>query len=162
MSARPSKPTGLPSPSTTGNSLWLVRSSVSTASSIVRLGRKRRELRHHRGAHRHAARHRAHRDQLRLRGGREIDEDRDEDQQRIAEQADEAERERDDLPDRGGDFGRAHVTEPDRQQRAQHAAAIHRKRRDHVEQHEEQVHRGEPVDHAHGALVHAGEVAPSS
>ena len=50
------------------------------------------ELRHHGSGHRHAARHGAGRHDMRLRGSREIDEDRDEDQQRIAEQAEEAER----------------------------------------------------------------------
>src|SRR5262249_26611648 len=44
-----------------------------------------------------------------FRGGREIDEDRDEDQHRVEEQPDEAERESDALADERSDFGRAHA-----------------------------------------------------
>ncbi len=124
-----------------------------------RVGRKRGELGDHRGAERHAARHGAHRHQLRLRGRGEIDEDRDEDQQRIAEQADEAQREGGELPDGRGDLGGAHVAQAARQGRPQHPAAVHRKRRDHVEQHQEHVHGGEPVEHADGGIIDAGEVA---
>ena len=109
-------------------------------------GLERRELRQHGGGDRYAARHRAQPDHLRLGGCGEINEDRDEDQQRIAEQADEAEAERDPLADGGRDLGGAHVTEPGRQQRAQYPAAVHRKRRDEVEHGEEQVDGGQPID----------------
>ena len=55
------------------------------------------------------------------RGG-DIDEDGDEDQQRIAEQAEEAEPEGERLADRCGDLGRPRAPELHRQQRVQHAA----------------------------------------
>ena len=91
----------------------------------MRLGRERGELRHHRRAHRHAARHRADGDEVRLGGGREVDEDRDEDQQRVVEQPDEAEREGDALADERGDFGRPHVTHAGGEHGAQHPPAVH-------------------------------------
>ena len=108
--------------------------------------RQRLEMRHHGVAHRHAARDRAQRHHMRLRRGGEIDEDGDEDQDRIVHQPDEAEREGDELPDRGGNFGRAHVAEAARQHGAQHAAAVHREGRDQVEQRQEQVDGRQPVD----------------
>ena len=83
---------------------------------------------------------------LRLRRGRQVDEDRDEDQDRIVEQAKKAECKGDDLADRCGDLGRADKAEAARQQGAQHAPAIHRKRRDHVEHGQEQVDGGQTID----------------
>ena len=64
------------------------------------VGRQRRELRDHGGADRQVMRHRAQRHQMRLGGGREIDENADEDQYRIAEQAEEPECKRNPLADR--------------------------------------------------------------
>ena len=49
-----------------------------------------------------------------------------------------------------------------RQQRAQHPPAVHRKRRDHVEQRQEHVHGGEPVEHADGGLSTPARSAGSS
>ena len=151
--ARARRP-GLPSASTTGNSLWLVRSSVSTASSMCASGVSVANcviMAAPTGTSRDIARIAT---SCASGGGREIDEDRDEDQQRIAEQAEEAEAERDHLADRGRDLGRAHIAEPAREQRAQHAAAVHREGRDQVEQHQEHVHRREPVDHRDRGVVH--------
>ena len=55
----------------------------------MRPQRKPRELRHHHGIRRDVARHRAHRDELRL-GEAADSEDRDEDRRRSADQAEEA------------------------------------------------------------------------
>ena len=52
----------------------------------------------------------------------------------------------DELADRGGDFGGAHIAELARQRGAQHAAAVHRKGRDQVEQRQEQIDHRQPVD----------------
>ena len=49
-----------------------------------------------------------------------------------------------------------------RQQRAQHAPAVHREGRNHVEQGEKQVDRRQPVDRADLRALHRGEVAPIS
>ena len=127
-----------------------------------RVGVERRVLRHHRGAHRHAARHRADGDEMRLRGRREIDEDRDEDQHDVREQPDEAEREGEALADGGGDLGGARIAHARGEQRAQHAAAVHRERRDQVEQHEEDVDHRQPVDHRDLGAVDRGQAPRSS
>src|SRR5262249_31388864 len=136
-SPRASTPIGLFAPSTTGNSLWLVRNSVSTAASTcssrasaancVRTGDDTSTTRH-------SPRHRQGCHQMRFRGGGEINEDGDEDQKRIAEQAEKAEHEGYALSDHGRNLGGAHVAEAGRQQCAQHAAAVHRKGRDQIEQ----------------------------
>jgi len=49
------------------------------------------------------------------------------------------------------------MTEPDRQQRAQHAAAVHGKRRNHVEDRKKQVHGRKPVDHGNARALHCGK-----
>ncbi|MCL6647429.1 MAG: hypothetical protein K6U89_03730, partial [Chloroflexi bacterium] len=53
------------------------------------------------------------RHELRLRSGREIDENGDENQKRIEEQTGKAEHESEGLPHRRGNFRRAHITQPD-------------------------------------------------
>jgi len=81
----------------------------------VLVGRQRDQFGHHRRSHWYALRYGADRNQMRLRSGGKVNEDGDEDQQRIAEQADKTEYERDCLTDRGRDFGGADITEPRRQ-----------------------------------------------
>src|SRR5207342_2947667 len=105
--------------------------------------RQGRKLRHHGVGHRYPARSRAQRHHMRLGRGREIDENCDEDQDRVVHQPDEAEREGDELPDRSGDLSGAHVAKSARQQGPQHTAAVHREGGDHVEQGKKKIHRRE-------------------
>jgi len=95
------------------------------------------ELRHHRRSDRHAARQRTRPPRAALPTPRRDRQDRDEDQQRNCRQTKEAQAERHPLPDRGGDFGGAHMAHAARQRAPQHAPAVHGKGRDGVEQHQE-------------------------
>jgi hypothetical protein len=94
---------------------------------------------------------------MRFRRSGEIDENGDEDQKRIAEQAEKAEDEGDALTDHGGDFRGADIAEPGGKQRPQHPPAVHWKRRYQIEQREKQIHRRQPVDHADIGAFNCGE-----
>ena len=96
---------------------------------------------------------------LRLSGRGHVDEDRDEQQQRIAEQAEKAEAEGEGLADLRGDLGRQNAAEPHRQQRVQNPPAVHRKRRDQIEDDEKDVGRGEPAHQRQMRIVDLGEFA---
>ena len=103
--------------------------------------RKRAELAHHRAGNRKAARHVFH-----LREGcflrrTDIDEKRNENQERIKKQPDKTEHERKTLPDSRGHLRRARIAHPRGQQRAQHPAAIHRKCGQQIEKKQNEIHR---------------------
>jgi len=76
----------------------------------------------------------------------------------IAEQAEEAEQEGEALADRSGDAGGARPAELHRQQRPQHAAAVHRKGRDEIENGEKQVGVGEAGEERHAAVVEPRQI----
>jgi hypothetical protein len=70
----------------------------------------------------------------------EEDEDSDEREKEVRlEEAPDDEQSGDGLTDEGGDARGALLPQAHREQRAEHTAAVHRKRRNHVEQHEEDV-----------------------
>ena len=81
---------------------------------------------------------------LRFAGCGDIDEDGDEDEQRIAEEAEEPEADGEGLADPGGDVGRPLGPHPHRQEGVQNAAAIHRKGGDQIEEREKEVGRRKP------------------
>ena len=124
----------------------------------ARVGRQRGEARLHRLGDAEPARQLVDRRHLRLARGGDIDEDGDEDQQRIAEQAEEAEQEGEGLADRGGDAGGARPAEPHRQQRPQHPAAVHRKGGDEIENGEKQVGVGEAGEERHARVVEPRQI----
>ncbi len=93
-------------------------------------------------------------DHLRLRRRGEIDEDGDEDEQRIAPyETGEAEDEGECLADPRGDVRRLPARIPDREHGAEHPSAVHRKGRNEIEEDEEDVHRGEPDEEAETRIV---------
>ena len=96
---------------------------------------------------------------LRLPGRGHVDEDRDEQQQRIAEQAEKAEAEGEGLADLGGDLGRQNPADPHGEQRVQNPPAVHRKRGDQIEDDEKNVGRGEPAHQRQMRIVDLGELA---
>ena len=133
-------------------------SNASTASARRASAGSDGEARLHRLADAEPARRLVDRRHLRLSRGGDIDEDGDEDQQRIAEQAEEAEAEGEGLADRGGDAGGARAAELHRQQRPQHPSAIHRKGGNEIEDGEKQVGVGEAGDERHLRIVEPLEV----
>ena len=83
----------------------------------------------------------------------EIDENGNEDQDRVCHQADEAESECHELPDHGRDLGGPHIAQAARQQGPQHPPAVHRKSGDHVEHREKKVHGRQPVNQRNFQIV---------
>jgi hypothetical protein len=116
-----------------------VRSTASPKAAGP--ARKRPEIGDHRATHRLVAEPGVQFRGTRLGSGADPDEDRDQDEDRIAHEAEEAEADRDGLADRGGDPGGTDPVHAHRQQRAQHAAPVHREGRDHVEDRENQIGR---------------------
>ncbi len=100
------------------------------------------ELGDHRIRSQHAARDLPHLHVVPLRGSAEIDEERDEQQDRVpAEQPEQPEQHGKTLPDHGGNPCRAGVAEPVGEQRPQCPAAVHGKGGEQVEQRQKQVGR---------------------
>ena len=80
-----------------------------------------------------------------LAAGRQEDEYRNQDQQRVAEQAEQGEDERQPLADGRRHARGARVAERHRQQGPQHPPAIHRERRDQVEDEQRDIGRSNPA-----------------
>ncbi len=93
-----------------------------------------------------------------LPAGGEEDEYGHQHQQRIAHQSEKPEEHRQPLPDRGCDARGARIAHPDRQQGPQHAAAIHGKRRDQVEDEEHHVGGGDPAGQGRLRLLELGHL----
>ena len=82
---------------------------------------------------------------VRFLGRPEPDEESDEDQQRIVGEAQDPEQDRHTLADRGGHLGGTGVIESQRQRGAEDPAAVHRERRQQVEDRQRHVDPEEPI-----------------
>ena len=106
------------------------------------------EVPDHGARDRHAVEYRAHLHEGGLLAGAEKDEERDQDEHRVSEHAQDPEEERDSLPHVGGDARGPDVVEPHGQERPEHAPAVHRKRGDQIEGRHDHVEHEELRDEA--------------
>ncbi len=124
----------------------------------IGVDRDRSEARLHGLGRRQAFERFVRRAHLRFSPRGDVDENRDEDQQRVAEQPEEAQRESERLTDLGRRRCGLPVPEPHRQQRMEHTPAIHRKSRDQVEHRQKDVRRREPRRKRQVRIVDLGQV----
>ena len=139
---------------------FVLRRRQQRVDRLAEIGvdRDRREARLHRVADAHPLERLLRGAHLRLGGRGDIDEDGDEQEQRIAEQAEKPEAEGEGLADPCRDLGRPRAADPHRQQRMQHSPAVHRKGRDQIEDGEKDVGDRETPDEREVRIVDLRQV----
>lgn len=129
--------------------------SHSLRKAVIR--RERLEFGHHSTPDRNAAQAGFHLHHAGLLLSANPDEEGDEEQEGVAEQANDSEQEGHALPDAGGNLGRLDVFEAQGKQRPQDAPAIHREGRQQVEADQEQVDGHQPLEERAAGQRQAGK-----